>query len=58
MKDENSNTLVNKRWAEYFEGLLNVNDNNEVFISVEGNGGSMPVCERCNTEIDYDEIIV
>ena len=52
MNDENDYILVNKRWAENFEGLLNVDDYTEAFISVVGNGRGMPVCERC-----YDEII-
>ena len=43
MKDENGEIVVDKeevskRWAGYFEGLLNVNDDRVATISVVGNG--------------------
>ena len=61
--DENGDMLVNKdelnkRWAKFSEGLLDVNDSRDPIISVVGNGRGMPVCERCNEEIGYDEISV
>ena len=52
----NDNILVNERQAENFEGLLNVNDYTEAFISVVGNGRGMPVCERCYDEISIWEV--
>ena len=61
MKDENGDMVVDKeevsrRWAGYFEGLLNVNDDRVAAISVVGNGRGMPRCERCNEAIGGDEI--
>ena len=47
---------VNRRWAGYFEGLLNVVDDREAVIVGVGNGRRMPVCERCNDNIEYAEI--
>ena len=46
IKDENGDMLMNKRWAGYFEGLLNVNDNRVATVTVVGNGRGMPRCER------------
>ena len=61
IKDVNGDKLVskedvNKRWAEYFEELLNVQDDREAIIVGVGNGRRMPVCERCNDEIEYNEV--
>ena len=44
MKYENGDMLVNKgdvnkRWAGYFEGLLNVNDNRVATATPKGNEG-------------------
>ena len=47
---------VNKRWAEYLKELLNIVDNSVANISAVGNG-MVPVCQMCNVDIEYDEII-
>ena len=61
MKDENGDMLVNKdevkkRWAGYFEGFLNLNDNRVATVTVEGNGRGMSRFYICDEEIGYGEI--
>ena len=56
MKDENGDMVVDKeevsrRWAGYFEGLLNVNDDRVAIKSVVGDGREMPWCVRCDEAI-------
>ena len=47
---------VNKRWTEYLKELVNIVDNSVANISAVGNG-MVPVCQMCNVDIEYDEII-
>ena len=46
---------VNKIWNEYFEELLNIVDDSVANISAVGKA-MIPMCQRCNVRIDYDEI--
>lgn len=63
VRDANGELLVEKgavrrRWAEYFEGVLNVDDEREARIVPVGNGGGMPLLgERNSREIGYDEVV-
>lgn len=62
VKDENGQLLVEggavrRRWAEYFEGLLNVEDGREARIEAVG-GVRMPVLGRENErEIERKEVL-
>ena len=47
---------LNKRWAKYFEDILNVDDKRKVIVVRIRNERRMPVCKRCNNEIEYDEV--
>ena len=42
---------LNKRWAKYFEDILNVDDKRKVIVVGIRSERRMPVCKRCNDEV-------
>ena len=48
---------VNERWGEYFENLLNVEDEREAIVAAVGNERRMPVVSGCNEEVTFGEVL-
>ena len=50
------NVQVKRRWAEYFEGLLNVTEEREAEIAAVGGGRRMPTMNEMDGEIEREEV--